>query len=153
MTNTGIIWENYTLVSLVVFNLALLNISESYPQLYMHGVFEMVVHVHWYVVSYLPLSFSKENVFLHEAAQEITGDGVPVLKARVNSKCGSSIPMIPEKLFSLILYQLAKWDIYVSLRLRVQNAVSAQPCVGKFRISLVLLNFLHCNFRLWFETP
>ena len=44
-------------------------------------------------------------------------------------------------------------NIYVSLRLRVQNAVSAQPCVGKFRISLVLLNFLHCNFRLWFETP
>ena len=42
---------------------------------------------------------------------------------------------------------------YVSLRLRVQNAVSAQPCVGKIRISLVLLNFLHCNFRLWFETP
>ena len=37
---------------------------------------------------------------------------------------------------------------YVSLRLHVQNAVSAQPCVGKFRISLVLLNFLHCNFRL-----
>ena len=23
----------------------------------------------------------------------------------------------------------------------------------KFRISLVLLNFLHCNFRLWFKTP
>ena len=44
-------------------------------------------------------------------------------------------------------------NIYVSLRLRVQNAVSAQPCVGKFRISLVLLNFLHCNFTLWFETP
>ena len=42
---------------------------------------------------------------------------------------------------------------YVLLRLRVQNAVSAQPCVGKFRISLVLFNFLHCNFRLWFETP
>ena len=43
--------------------------------------------------------------------------------------------------------------VYVSLRLRVQNAVSAQPCVGKIQISLVLLNFLHCNFRLWFETP
>ena len=42
---------------------------------------------------------------------------------------------------------------YVSLRLRVQNAVPAQPCVGKIRISLVLFNFLHCNFRLWFETP
>ena len=42
--------------------------------------------------------------------------------------------------------------IYVSLQLRVQNAVSAQPCVGKLRISLVLLNFLHCNFRLWLET-
>ena len=42
--------------------------------------------------------------------------------------------------------------IYVSLRLRVQNAVSAQPCVGKLGISLVLLNFLDCNFRLWFET-
>ena len=23
----------------------------------------------------------------------------------------------------------------------------------KFQISLVLLNFLHCNLRLWFETP
>ena len=44
-------------------------------------------------------------------------------------------------------------DIYVSLQLRMQNAVSAQPCVGKFGISLVLLNFLDCNFRLWFETP
>ena len=44
-------------------------------------------------------------------------------------------------------------SLYVSLRLRVQNAVPAQPCVGKIRISLVLLNFLHCNFRLWFETP
>ena len=42
---------------------------------------------------------------------------------------------------------------YVSLRLRVQNAVSPQPCVGKLRISLVLFNFLDCNFRLWFETP
>ena len=41
----------------------------------------------------------------------------------------------------------------VSLHLRMQNAVFPQPCVGKFRISLVLLNFLHCNFRLWFETP
>ena len=38
-------------------------------------------------------------------------------------------------------------DIHVSLRLRVQNAVPAQPCVGKLEISLVLLNFLHCNFR------
>ena len=43
--------------------------------------------------------------------------------------------------------------IYVSLQVRVQNAVSAQPCVGKLGISLVLLNFLDCNFRLWFETP
>ena len=43
--------------------------------------------------------------------------------------------------------------LYVSLRLHVQNVVPAQPCVGKIQISLVLLNFLHCNFRLWFETP
>ena len=44
--------------------------------------------------------------------------------------------------------------IYMShFKLRLQNAVSAQPCVGKFQISLVLLNFLHCNFRLWFKTP
>ena len=42
---------------------------------------------------------------------------------------------------------------YVSLRLRVQNAVPGQPCVGKLGISLVLPNFLHCNFRLWFKTP
>ena len=33
-------------------------------------------------------------------------------------------------------------SIYVSLQLRMQNAVSAQPCVGKLRISLVLFNFL-----------
>ena len=44
-------------------------------------------------------------------------------------------------------------NTYVSLQLLVQNAVSAQPCVGKLGISLVLLNFLHCNFRLWFKTP
>ena len=43
--------------------------------------------------------------------------------------------------------------IYVSLQLLMQNVVSAQPCVGKLGISLVLLNFLHCNFRLWFKTP
>ena len=35
-----------------------------------------------------------------------------------------------------------------ALQLRMQNAVSAQPCVGKLRISLVLFNFLDCNFRL-----
>ena len=44
-------------------------------------------------------------------------------------------------------------NIYVSLCLCVQNVVSTQPCVGKLGISLVLLNFLHCNFRLWFKTP
>ena len=44
-------------------------------------------------------------------------------------------------------------NICVSLRLRVQNAATAQSCVGKLGISLVLLNFLHCNFRLWFKTP
>ena len=58
-----------------------------------------------------------------------------------------------ERLFKVTPPVLKVNKIYVSLRLRVQNAVSAQPCVGKFRISLVLLNFLHCNFRLWFETP
>ena len=50
-------------------------------------------------------------------------------------------------------YHQAGRNVCVSLRLRVQNAVPAQPCVGKIGISLVLLNFLHCNFRLWFETP
>ena len=34
-----------------------------------------------------------------------------------------------------------------------KNAVSAQPYVGKLGISLVLFNFLDCNFRLWFKTP
>ena len=53
----------------------------------------------------------------------------------------------------LRISSLVPLNRYVSLRLRVHNAVSAQPCVGKFRISLVLLNFLHCNFRIWFETP
>ena len=50
-------------------------------------------------------------------------------------------------------YEKEAMNVYVSLRLRVQNAVSAQPCVGKLGISLVLLNFLDCNFRLWLETP
>ena len=35
--------------------------------------------------------------------------------------------------------------IYVRFQLIVQNAVSAQPCVGKLGMSLVLLNFLGCN--------
>ena len=43
-------------------------------------------------------------------------------------------------------------DIYVSLQLNMQNAVSAQPCVGKLGISLVLLNFLGCNCGLWLKT-
>ena len=60
--------------------------------------------------------------------------------------------------YKLLIFKMGIYDcspplLYVSLRLRVQNAVSAQPCVGKIRIYLVLLNFLHCNFRLWFETP
>ena len=42
--------------------------------------------------------------------------------------------------------------IYVSLQLRMQNVVSAQPCVGKLGISLVLLNFciviLDCGLKL-----
>ena len=46
-----------------------------------------------------------------------------------------------------------KQNLYVSLRLRVQNAGPAEPCVGKYWISLILLNFLHCNFRIWFKTP
>ena len=50
------------------------------------------------------------------------------------------------------LYVVSK-VIYVSLQLSVQNVVSTQPCVGKLGISLVLLNFLGCNFRLWFKTP
>ena len=46
---------------------------------------------------------------------------------------------------------------YVRFQLIVQNAVSAQPCVGKLGISHILLNFLiiiiiiinrlGCNFR------
>ena len=51
------------------------------------------------------------------------------------------------------LHTFTNFFIYVSLRLCVQNAVPAEPCVGKLGISLVLLNFLHCNFRLWFKTP
>ena len=43
------------------------------------------------------------------------------------------------------LYLNLKWlNIYVQFQLIVQNAVSAQPCVGKLGISLVL-NFLGCN--------
>ena len=45
------------------------------------------------------------------------------------------------------VFLLGQRATYVSLRLRVQNAVPAQPCVGKLEISLVLLNFSHCNFR------
>ena len=50
-------------------------------------------------------------------------------------------------------YDNSRQFAYVSLQLSVQNAVSAQPCVGKLGISLVLLIFLDCNFRLWFKTP
>ena len=68
-----------------------------------------------------------------------------VLKAGILSK----LIVLP---CSLLIFKNPQ-KIYVSLRLRVQNAVSAQPCVGNLGISLVLLNFLDCNFRLWLETP
>ena len=71
------------------------------------------------------------------------------------------IPPFSDELFGETLTGSWKWILshnlgiqtYVSLQLLVQNVVSAQPCVGKLGISLVLLNFLHCNFRLWFKTP
>ena len=69
---------------------------------------------------------------------------------RTRAKCVGPTDEIPDFLSKL---KVEPKVAYVSLRLRVQNAVPAQPCVGKIRISLVLLNFLHCNFRLWFETP
>ena len=51
-------------------------------------------------------------------------------------------------MWSVFYTYTESWNIiYVSLHLRMQNAVPAQPCVGKLEISLVLLNFLHCNFR------
>ena len=59
----------------------------------------------------------------------------------------------PDLPFTLEVYETLYVEVYVSLPLCVQNAVPAQPCVGKLGISLVLLNFLHCNFRLWFKTP
>ena len=39
-------------------------------------------------------------------------------------------------------------NAYVSLRLRVQNAVSPQPCVGKLGKSPLLLNFLVSTLRI-----
>ena len=67
----------------------------------------------------------------------------------------SSLKSVLNNLFNkkYPLFEASIEVTYVSIHLRVQNAVSPQPCVGKFRISLVLLNFLHFNFRLWFETP
>ena len=66
-------------------------------------------------------------------------------------KIGLNIKEVMSKDVCMFIQHLR--HAYVSLRLRVQNAVPAQPCVGKLGISLVLLNFLHCNFRLWFKTP
>ena len=50
-------------------------------------------------------------------------------------------------------YEEIYLEEYVRFQLLVENAVSAQPYVGKLGISLVLLNFLGCNFGWWFETP
>ena len=58
-----------------------------------------------------------------------------------------------EKLFQVIALARIHYITYVSLQLLVKNVVSTEPCVGKMGISLVLLNFLDCKFRLWFETP
>ena len=51
------------------------------------------------------------------------------------------IPEIPQNPFHHQSCRIAG-ESYVSLRLRVQNAVPAQPCVGKLGISLVLLNLI-----------
>ena len=67
--------------------------------------------------------------------------------------CRSATGKSPHKHFCICIVCPLTLITFVSLRLRVQNAVPAQPCVGKLGISLVLLNFLYCNFRLWFKTP
>ena len=68
----------------------------------------------------------------------------------VHNQFSNLIPLLYDgrmvDLYLLSRNNLIFSKIYVSLQLLVQNAVSAQPCVGKLGISLVLLNFLHCNF-------
>ena len=76
-----------------------------------------------------------------------------VLRVQIHSGCLAQFYTVFLQCIIFITKYLIVKNIYVSLRLRVQNAVPAQPCVGKLGISLVLLNFLHCNFRLWFKTP
>ena len=78
------------------------------------------------------------------------------LKVERRNICCVSVLCL-QALFSVLCFEfsvtvLKYWlffnkNAYVSLCLCVQNAVPAQPCVGKLEISLVLLNFLHCNFR------
>ena len=63
------------------------------------------------------------------------------------------IPGVINSIFLVRVYTIYWEHTYVSLQLRVENAVSPQPCVGKWQISLVLFIFLDCIFRLWFETP
>ena len=58
-----------------------------------------------------------------------------------------------ENLLNIKEVMIKNMFVYVSLQLSMQNVVSAQPCVGKLGLSLILLNFLGCNFTLWFKTP
>ena len=121
--------------------------------------FQHVLNTVTHVESYVKISRCVENVYVRRVENHIEN------RVEVQKKTPSHFTAHVEIEWQISFFSFSfawvtevrhiytSWDIYVSLQLLMQNAVSAQPCVGKLGISLVLLNFLDCNFWLWFKTP
>ena len=149
-------------------NNRLIHIIARYPRLY--GRFPSPFHYY-----HLQMKFAKV-MFLHLSVSHSVHRGVSAsvhagIHPREQTPPGADTPQSRHTLWEqtplgadtphaqcMLGYTGNKWDVcillecilslhlYVSLQLRVQNAVSAQPCVGKLGISLVLLNFFGLQF-------
>ena len=113
--------------------------------------FQHVLKTVMHVESYVEVSRCVENVYVRHVENHIENHIEVQKKYHHFTTRVEIVRQISFFKFNFTHFSDVK-HIYVSLRLHVQNAVPAQPCVGKLGISLVLLNFLHCNFRLWFKT-
>ena len=108
--------------------------------------FQHVLKTVMHVESYVKISRCLENVYVRLVENHIE-NCVELPKKNTITLYGTCWNWAADFVFLLQFCTLDWSETYVSLRLCMQNAVPTQPCVAKLEISLVLLNFLHCNFR------
>ena len=78
------------------------------------------------------------GILQNYAVNNYTFLSLPIVYKNINIIRNAKTADLRFNIKIFILFKISSYQ-YVSLRLRVQNAVSPQPCVGKFRISIELL--------------